>query len=81
MEKVLAATIIFIVIAYVAHTMVEAYCESIKAKISKWAMCLCKVVVGAILFVLLMCLGKCQCSTGYEDAPTGETTLEHYEPR
>lgn len=66
-------------IAFVANALVEGYTEDTNTP--KWAKIICKVIVSAILFCALLFLGKCGCSLGDEYSPSGETTLEHYEPR
>lgn len=75
----IGAIITFAFIAFVAHGIVEAYSEGKKTPI--WAKVLYTVVIGFSLFGILVLLGKCGCSSEYEYTPSGETTLEHYEPR
>lgn len=79
MGLLLGVIITLAFIAYVAHGIVEAYTE--RKNISIWVKVLCKVMVGVFLFGVLMLLGKCGCASGYEYSPSGETNLEHYEPR
>ncbi len=75
----LGAIITLAFIAFVAHGIVDAYTEG--KNISICVKVLCKVIVGVFLFGVLMLLGKCGCASGYEYSPSGETNLEHYEPR
>lgn len=75
----IGTVITFAFIAFIAHSVVEAYTE--KKDIAIWVKVLCKVIVGVFLFGMLMLLGKCGCASEYEYTPSGETTLEHYEPR
>lgn len=79
MGKFFALAIITAIIAFTANALVDGNTEG--KNISKWAKMFYKVLVGAILFGVLLLLGKCGCSSGYEYTPNGETTLEHYEPR
>lgn len=67
------------IIAFTANAFVDGYTEGKNAP--KWAKIIGKVIVGAILLGALLLLGKCGCSSEYEYTPSGETTLEHYEPR
>ena len=79
MGLLLGVIITLAFIAYIAHGIVEAYTEG--KNIPIWVKVLCKVIVGVSLFGLFMLLGKCGCASGYEYSPSGESTLEHYEPR
>lgn len=77
---IIGIIITFAVIAFVANALVDGYTENQNVK--KWKLMLYKIIVSIILFWLLMMLGKCGCSFGgYDDTQTGETLLEHYEPR
>ncbi len=67
------------VIAFVSNVFVDGYTED--KNIPQWIKIISKVIVAAILFGLLMLLGKCGCSSEHEYTPSGETTIEHYEPR
>lgn len=66
-------------IAFVANALVDGYTED--KDTPKWAKIIYKVIVAAMLFGVLLLLGRCGCSSGDECTPSGETTLEHYEPR
>lgn len=75
----IAIVITLAFIAFIANALVDGYTEY--KNIPLLIKIICKIIVGAILFGALLLLGKCGCSSGYEYTPTGETTLEHYEPR
>lgn len=75
----IGAVITFAFLAFIAHCIVEAYTE--KKDITIWVKVLYKVIVGVFLFGMLILLGKCGCASECEYTPSGETTLEHYEPR
>lgn len=66
-------------IAFTANAFFDGYTES--KNIPQWEKIIGKVIVGTILFGALMLSVKCGCSSEYEYTPSGETTLEHYEPR
>lgn len=76
---VLGIIITFAFIGFIAHGFVEGYTEGKNTCI--WVKLICKVILGLFLFGALMLLGKCGCASGYEYSPSGETNLEHYEPR
>ena len=79
MGKFLALVITMAIIAFIANALVDGYTEG--KNIPQWSKIIGKVIVGAILLGALLILGKCGCSSEYEYTPSGETTLEHYEPR
>ena len=79
MGKLLALVITLAIIAFIAEALVEGFADG--KNINKWAMIGYKVIVGAIFLSALLLLGKCGCASEYEYTPSGETTLEHYEPR
>ncbi|MBR7134857.1 MAG: hypothetical protein IKC85_04810 [Bacteroidaceae bacterium] len=79
MGVLIALVITLAIIAFIADALVEGFANG--KNINKWAIIGYKVIVCIILFGVLILLGKCGCTSGYEYTPSGETTLEHYEPR
>ena len=71
--------ITFAIITFIANALVDGYTEDMNPP--KRTKIICKVIVGVMLFGVLLLLGRCGCSSGDEYTPSGETTLEHYEPR
>ena len=65
-------------IAFIANALVEGYTEG--NNIPKWIKMLCKVTLSIIFIGILAIMAKCG-SSEHEHTPSGETTLEHYEPR
>ena len=76
-----AIIVTIIIILVVAHYVVEALEETYNLRIHTIAKRIWEIIVAAILFGMLMLLGKCGCSFNEEYTPNGESTLEHYEPR
>lgn len=72
-------TLLFIVIT--GNCIVGAIEEGWRLSFSKLARVLYEVIVSALLVGLLFVLGKCGCTFNEEHSPSGESTLEHYEPR
>lgn len=79
MGILLASIITLAVVAFIANALVDGYADG--KDINKWIMIVCKAIVCIILLGVLMLLGKCGTSLENEYTPSGETTLEHYEPR
>lgn len=79
MGLILGTIVLFAVIAFSANALVDGYTEDMN--VPKWAKIIYKVILGIILLGILILLGKCGCASEYEYTPSGETTLEHYEPR
>ena len=79
MGLILGTIVLFAVISFSANALVDGYTENMN--VPKWAKIIYKVILGIVLLGILILLGKCGCSSGYEHTSTGETTLEHYEPR
>lgn len=79
MGLLLGTLILFGVIAFVSNALIDGYTEDMN--VPKWAKIIYKAILGFVLLGILILLGKCGCSSAYEYTPTGETTLEHYEPR
>lgn len=67
------------IIVFIANALVDGYVDD--KNINKWVMIICKAIVCIILFGGLILLSKCGCSLENEYTPSGESTLEHYEPR
>lgn len=72
-------TLLFIVI--IANCIVEAVEEGWRLSFSKISKAVYEVIVSALLVGLCFVLGKCGCTSNEEHSPSGESTLEHYEPR
>lgn len=61
---------------YLVNSVDEAYHLGLRKWVKRSLSTLVSIILIGVLFLLAKCGGG-----GYEYSPTGESTLEHYEPR
>ena len=64
---------------FISNALVEGFCDG--KNIHHLIRLFCKAILLITMLGILFCMSKCEGVSSNEYTPTGETTLEHYEPR